>query len=544
MVAQIVCEIICNLKSLLILSNTYEYKTRSDFKYLSKQIKEETIRYGNSNHTRKYEIDSLGNITKITDNIFGNHEFTYDYRGFLVKADNETYSYDSNGNMTKKGSITLTYDSVIKDRLTSFNGTTIEYDSANPLNPKRYGSNSYTFEGRRLTRLTYSGGYYEYSYNDQGQRIQKKDYRAVKWDYTYDGNRLIRETSMNGKLDFLYDEYGSLYGFIKDDDEKFFYIRDRLQNILGIINISGQIVVKYNCDAWGNHEVLDGNGNKNTSETFIGNINPIRYKGYYYDKESNMYYCQSRYYVPEWCRWLNADSIGCLEINRLDGLNLFAYCGNDPVNYKQRPVSLGGTITSSLISVGDCSVSVAGSSRGGNPAAPWWATTAVGAIPDFILGMRYLAASGMHSKFAYATNTRYMHPIMGGTWRWFGKSSSGFGTVVQGTFKQILTGDARVGFGAIAKSVGGVVGLNALVNFGFNFYENNWQVDSAMLVDTAIDTAIGVGSYYLAAGAMSLTTAGLLTAGVALPGIVVVGGVVILSIGFEHLIRAISGYWD
>lgn len=168
----------------------------------------------------------------------------------------------------------------------------------------------------------------------------------------------------------------------------------------------------------------------------------------------------------------------------------------------------------------------------------------MGAIPDFILGMRYLAASGMHSKFAYVTNTRYMHPIMGGTWRWFGKSSSSFGTVAQGTFKQILTGDARAGFGAIAKSVGGVVGLNALVNFGFNLYENNWQVDSEMLVDTAIDTAIGVGSYYLAAGAMSLATAGLLAAGVALPGIIVVGGVVILSIGFEHVIRAISGYWD
>lgn len=116
---------------------------------------------------------------------------------------------------------------------------------------------------------------------------------------------------------------------------------------------------------------------------------------------------------------------------------------------------------------------------------------------------------------------------MGGTWRWFGKSSSNFGTEAQGTFKQILTGDARVEFSSIAKLVGGVGGLNALVNFGFNLYENNWQVDSAMLVDTAI----GVGSYYLAAG-------------VALPGIVVVGGIVILSIGFEHVIRAISGYWD
>ena len=108
----------------------------------------------------------------------------------------------------------------------------------------------------------------------------------------------------------------------------------------------------------------------------------------------------------------------------------------------------------------------------------------MGAIPDFILGMRYLAASGMHSKFAYVTNTRYMHPIMGGTWRWFGKSSSSFGTVAQGTFKQILTGDARAGFGAIAKSVGGVVGLNELVNFGFNLYDG-----SIVLVESPFSNA-------------------------------------------------------
>ena len=65
-----------------------------------------------------------------------------------------------------------------------------------------------------------------------------------------------------------------------------------------------------------------------------------------------------------------------------------------------------------------------------------------------------------------------------------------------------------------------------------------------MLLDTAIDTAIGVGSYYLAAGTISLATADLLAVGVALPRAAAVGGLIILSVGFEHLIRAISGYWD
>ena len=69
--------------------------------------------------------------------------------------------------------------------------------------------------------------------------------------HKYDGNKLIREKSINNTLDFLYDEYDNLYGFIKDNSEKYLYIRDQLQNIIGITDINGKIVVKYSYDAWG-----------------------------------------------------------------------------------------------------------------------------------------------------------------------------------------------------------------------------------------------------------------------------------------------------
>ena len=318
-------------------------------------------------------------------------------------------------------------------------------------------------------------------------------------------------------------------------------------DIVGVYNNDDYKLITYEYDAWGNVLLTYHNNGEYTSAV----NNPFLYRGYYYDSDLDLYYLNSRYYDSAIGRFISPDDVSYLGANGdLNSYNLYAYCSNNSVNYKQRPVSFGGSVTSLSISVGGSSVSAGGSSGDGslggvgNPTAPWWASTAVGAIRDFILVMRYLAASGMHSKFAYATNTRYMYPIMGGTWRWFGKSSSSFGTVVQGTFKQILTGDARAGFGAIAKSVGGVVGLNSFVNFGFNLYENNWQFDLELLRDTVIDTAIGVGSYYLAAEAMSLATAGLLAAGVSLPGGIVVGGVVILSIGFEHVIRAISDYWD
>ncbi len=65
----------------------------------------------------------------------------------------------------------------------------------------------------------------------------------------------------------------------------------------------------------------------------IATINPFRFKCYYYDTESGMYYCQTRYFVPEWGRWLNADHCAYLELDNINGMNLFAYCSNNPIMY-------------------------------------------------------------------------------------------------------------------------------------------------------------------------------------------------------------------
>ena len=313
-----------------ILSNTYDYKKRSrNSKYISKQISKETIKCGSNTYARNYETDVLGNITKVSDNTFGNHEYKYDPRGFLIEADGERYSYDQNGNIIKKGNFTLTYDSTIKDRLISFNGIKIDYDSENPLNPTKYGSNSYTFEGRRLVKLSLSGTSYDYIYNDQGLRVKKVDNKGNIWYYTYDGEKLITEISNKGRLDFLYDENGNLYGFVKDKTEKYLYIRDFSQNILGIADINGKIIVKYGYDVWGLTKKLEDSSTSN-----IGDLNPFRFKGYYYDNESAMYYCKTRYYVPLWGRWLNADCPKNLVVTNVSIINLYGYCSNNPINFR------------------------------------------------------------------------------------------------------------------------------------------------------------------------------------------------------------------
>lgn len=153
----------------------------------------------------------------------------------------------------------------------------------------------------------------------------------------------------------------------------------------------------------------------------------------------------------------------------------------------------------------------------------------------------------MHAKFAYATRTRFMFPEMGGTWRWFKRGSSrlaNFGVIANGTFKQILTGNARAGFRAIANSVGKMAGVNFALNLAFNFYENDFQPSWDLLRDAAIDTSIGMASTLVASGAMSLVTAGVVAAGLSMPGIVVVGGVILLSIGIEWVIREVFDYPD
>ncbi len=100
---------------------------------------------------------------------------------------------------------------------------------------------------------------------------------------------------------------------------------------MGIYSGSGVLTAHYEYDAWGNVlEVTDQNGNAITSTTHIGNLNPFRYRGYYYDTESGLYYLMSRYYDPITHRFINADGYFQAGGNILDG-NTFAYCANNPI---------------------------------------------------------------------------------------------------------------------------------------------------------------------------------------------------------------------
>jgi RHS repeat-associated protein len=94
-------------------------------------------------------------------------------------------------------------------------------------------------------------------------------------------------------------------------------------DITRIEDVNGNVLATYEYDAWG--KVISSSGS-------LAEINPLRYRGYYYDTETGFYYLQSRYYDPVVSRFINADRYASTG-DALLGYNMFAYCSNNPVNY-------------------------------------------------------------------------------------------------------------------------------------------------------------------------------------------------------------------
>ena len=165
--------------------------------------------------------------------------------------------------------------------------------------------------------------------------------------YTLNGSQIVTETwttksssgaeTPNHFLVYLYDENGApvglqyrnkTYGTYTFDT---YYFEKNLQgDIIAIYTENGTKIGSYTYDAWGNCTVSTESGATTSQKRIVRTLNPFRYRGYYYDTETGLYYLQSRYYNPKWGRFLNAD--GYVNANGdLIGFNMYAYCGNNPV---------------------------------------------------------------------------------------------------------------------------------------------------------------------------------------------------------------------
>ena len=114
---------------------------------------------------------------------------------------------------------------------------------------------------------------------------------------------------------------------------RFFLATNQLGDVIGLYNANGTLAVKYEYDAWGNIlSTTDADGDAlNSLSQEWSDINPFRYRGYYWDAETGLYYLQSRYYDAEMGRFINQDSYVSTGTGLL-GYNMFAYCDNNPVN--------------------------------------------------------------------------------------------------------------------------------------------------------------------------------------------------------------------
>lgn len=149
-------------------------------------------------------------------------------------------------------------------------------------------------------------------------------------------------------MDFLYDGKGTPFAF-EYQGKMYFYQTNLQGDIIGIVDSKGSQVVVYRYDAWG--EVLVSS---DASGFGLSQINPLRYRGYYYDQETGLYYLQTRYYDPKVRRFLNADDASVLtkDPEQLTEKNLYAYCDDNPVMYRDDAGMFVITATAIEITVG------------------------------------------------------------------------------------------------------------------------------------------------------------------------------------------------
>jgi len=261
-----------------------------------------------------------------------------------------SYDYDEAGNIrsVSDGTTTHSYsygDAQWKDLLTAYDGQSITYDAIG--NPTAwYDGTAFTWAlGRRLTSAVNSGTGLDnsYTYDSNGLRLTKT-IGDIEHKYVWQGGKLVSENWAGQELEFFYDESGSPYAFSYKASATaapvmYYYVTNLQGDVVNILNASGSTVASYSYNAWG--KVLTATGT-------MAAVNPLRYRGYYFDTDTGLYYLQSRYYDPEICRFINADS-NVSTGQGFVGTNMFAYCLNNPVAMKDIQGNLAAWLVGGLV---------------------------------------------------------------------------------------------------------------------------------------------------------------------------------------------------
>ncbi len=245
---------------------------------------------------------------------------------------------------------------------------------------------------------------------------------------SYNGVQYIYRKNIQGDITHIYDTLGNLHATYTYDA----WGNHRVFNA-DKLDITANMLYNIDINASDSEEVKSNKLDELAKRSHIGNINPIRYRGYYYDVESSLYYLNTRYYDPIIGRFINADEITILDETQSDihGLNLYMYCGNNPVGMIDpsgrlpewlKWLSVGLAVIGAVLVVGAITVLTAGVGT-----ATLMGSIAVGASYGILIGAGVGVTSGA---------------IIGG--------------VTTGTWEGVLVG-AGIGLGAGA-IIGGIIG--------------------------------------------------------------------------------------
>ena len=269
------------------------------------------------------------------------------------------YNYDSNGNILSKveypyttGALTsatrtvpYTYAVSWGDQLLTYNnGSTILYDQIG--NPLSYNGYTFTWQkGRQLASANDGTNSYQFIYNADGQRTWKTKNNSST-QYTYASGLLVSMTDETNTLNFTYDPDGIALG-VNLNGTDYYYLYNAQGDVIALYDSAGTVVTEYKYDSWG--KLLSTTGSATAT---IGLLNPLRYRGYFYDTDLGFYLLETRYYDPETGRFINAD--GLVDARGSSGANLYVYGLDNPINTEdtngKKPKWLASAVANGVVS--------------------------------------------------------------------------------------------------------------------------------------------------------------------------------------------------
>ena len=300
------------------------------------------------NNEYKYTYDNNRNIRNIYYNNILIHKYKYDAYNQLIEEDDYNkqiklkYKYDILGNIISKKTYDINSYNLIdkklykystgnwKDLLIEYSGNIIISDEIGNITSIGDNIHFNWANGRELTECIIDNQSFKYTYDDIGLR-KTKIINNVCTEYYYEGKFLVLQKTGNDYMQFVRDNMGNLIGVI-DNNVCYFYIKNSQNDIIAIVDEYMNIIVKYEYDSFGNIiSILDNNNNEIINTNNIGVKNPYRYRSYYYDTESDLYYLLNRYYSPKLGRFISPDNYYST-FNGSNSTNMFVYCGNNFIN--------------------------------------------------------------------------------------------------------------------------------------------------------------------------------------------------------------------